>query len=58
MARLADVVSALARWLLGVYVRRPDPPVIPDKRRGGPSHIARGPARRPDENARAQIRDI
>ena len=40
------------RRLLGVYVRRPDPTVIPDKRRGEPSHIAHGPVREPDGHAR------
>jgi hypothetical protein len=46
--------AKLARRLLGVYVRRPDPPAIPGKQRGEPSH----PARRPDGHIPAQIRDI
>ena len=47
------LIATLARRLLGVYVRRPDPSVIPDKRRRGPSRTAHGPARRPDRHARA-----
>jgi hypothetical protein len=36
-----SVIAGLARRLLGVYVRRPDPSVIPDKERGEPT-IQRG----------------
>jgi hypothetical protein len=35
------LVATLARRLLGAYVRRPDPSVIPDKRRQGPDKHAR-----------------
>jgi hypothetical protein len=52
------LIARLARRLLGVYVRRPDPSVIADQRRAEPSHTAHGPARPPDGHARAQIRDI
>jgi hypothetical protein len=45
--RAPRLIATLARRLLGVYVRRPDPSVIPDKRRRGP-----------DRHARASIRDI
>ncbi len=51
-------VARLARRLLGVYVRRPDPPVIPGQQRGEPSRTAHGPARPPDGHARAPTRDI
>jgi hypothetical protein len=47
------LIATLARRLLGVYVRRPDRSVIPDKRRRGPGPTAHGPARRPDRHARA-----
>jgi hypothetical protein len=33
--RAPRLIATLARRLLGVYVRRPDPSVIPDKRRPG-----------------------
>ena len=52
------LIARLARRLLGVYVRRPDPSVIPGQRRAEPSHAAHGPARPPDGHARAQVRDI
>jgi len=52
------LIPRLARRLLGVYVRRPDPPVIPGQRRAEPSRTAHGPARPPDGHPRAQIRDI
>ncbi len=48
-----SLMARLARRLLGVYVRRPDPSVIPDKPRGEPSPVAHGPARQPDGHARA-----
>jgi hypothetical protein len=51
------LIARLARRLLGVYVRRPEPSVIPSKQRGDPSHTANVPARRPDDHAPAQIRD-
>jgi hypothetical protein len=47
-------IAKLARRMLGVYVRRPDPSVIPGKQRGEPSHTAR----RPDGHIPAQIREI
>jgi hypothetical protein len=47
-----NLIARLVRRLLGVYVRRPDPTVIPDKRRGEPSHAAHGPVRQPDGHAR------
>jgi hypothetical protein len=50
--------ARLARRLLGVYVRRPDPSGIPGQQRAEPSRTAHGPARPPDGHARAQIRDI
>ncbi len=52
------LIARLARRLLGVYVRRPDPSAIPDQQRGEPSRTAHGPARPPDGHARTQIRDI
>ena len=52
MSRQApSLIARLARRLLGVYVRRPDPTVIPGKRRGEPSHTAQGPVRQPDGHA-------
>jgi hypothetical protein len=39
------LIARFARRLLRLYVRRPDPSVVPDKRRGEPSHTAHGPAR-------------
>ena len=51
-------IAKLARRMLGVYVRRPDPSVIPRKGRGEPSHTTHHPARRPDGHIPAQIRDI
>jgi len=52
------LIARLARRLLGVYVRRPDPSAIPDQQRAEPSRTAHGPARPPDGHSRAQIRDI
>ncbi len=52
------LTARLARRLLGVCVRRPDPSVIPGRQRAEPSRTAHGPARPPDGHARAQIRDI
>jgi hypothetical protein len=52
------LMARLTRPVLGVYVRRPDPSVIPGKQRGEPSHAAHGPTRRSDGHAQAQIRDI
>ncbi len=46
-----NLIARSVRRLLGVYVRRPDPTVIPDKR-GEPSHTAHGPVRQPDGHAR------
>ena len=46
------LIATLARRLLGVYVRRPDPSAIPDKPRGEPSPAPYGPARQPDGHAR------
>ena len=51
------LIARLARRLLGVYVRRPDPSPIPDQH-AEPSRTAHGPARPPDGHTRAQIRDI
>ena len=51
------LLARVTRRLLGVYVRRPDPPVITDQLGGEPSH-ASGPARPPDRTRPAQIRDI
>ena len=53
-----SVIAKFARRLLGVHVRRPVPPVIPDQQRGQPSHAAHGPARRQDGHALAQIGNI
>jgi hypothetical protein len=53
-----SLIAKFARRLLGVYVRRPVPPVIPDQQRGQPSQAAHGPARRQDGHAPAQIGDI
>jgi len=39
--RAPRLIATLARRLLGVYVRRPDPSVIPDKRSRGPDRHAR-----------------
>jgi hypothetical protein len=47
-----SLIARLARRLVGVSVRRPDPTVIPDKQRGEPGHAVHGPARRPDRHAR------
>lgn len=47
-------IAKLARRMLGVYVRRPDPSLIPGKKRGEPSYTAR----RPDGRVPAQIREI
>jgi hypothetical protein len=52
------LMARLTRRLLGVYVRRPDPSVLPDQQRGEPGRTAHGPVRPPDGHARAQIRDI
>ena len=52
------LIARLARRLLGVSVRRPDPSAIPDHQHAEPSRTAHGPARPPDGHARAQIRDI
>jgi hypothetical protein len=41
------LMAKMTRRLVGVYVRRPDPCVIPDKQRK-PSHAAHGLARRAD----------
>jgi hypothetical protein len=51
------LIARLARRLVGVYVRRPDPSVIPDQQRAEPSRTAHGPARPPDGHAQARIRD-
>ena len=46
LTRQAPRLSArFARRLLGLYVRRPDPSVVPGKQRGEPRHTAHGPAR-------------
>jgi hypothetical protein len=52
------LIARLARRLLGVYARRPDPSAIPGQQRAEPSRTAHGPARPPDGHTRAQIRDI
>jgi len=39
------LIARFTRRLLRLYVRRPDPSVVPDKQRGEPSHTAHGPAR-------------
>ena len=41
------LMAKMTRRLVGVYVRRPDPCVIPETQRK-PSHAAHGPARRAD----------
>ena len=51
------LMARLARRLLGVSVRRPDPSAIPDQQHAEPSRTAHGPARPPDGHTRAQIRD-
>ena len=51
-------IARLARRLLGVYVLRPDPSVIPGKQRGEGSHTAHRPAPRPDGHIPAQTRDM
>jgi hypothetical protein len=51
------LMARLARRLLGVYVRRPDPSATPDQQHAEPSRPAHGPARQPDGHTRAQIRD-
>jgi len=51
-------IARLARRLLGVYVLRPDPSVIPGKQRGERSHTAQHPAGQPDGHIPARIRDI
>jgi hypothetical protein len=51
-------MAKLARRLLGVYVRRPVPSVIPDQQRGQPSHAVHGPRSPSDGHAPVQIRDI
>jgi hypothetical protein len=51
-------IAKFARRLLGVYVRRPVPSVIPDQQRGQPSHAAHGPPSPSDGHAPAQVRDI
>ena len=51
------LTARLARRLLGVHVRRPDPSVIPGQR-AEPSRTAHGPAGPPDGHTREQIRDI
>ena len=45
-----SLIAALARRLLRVYVRRPDPSVIPDEQHAQPSPAAHAPARRPDRH--------
>jgi hypothetical protein len=57
-AQVPRLTARLARRLLGVHVRRPDPSGIPGRQRAEPSRTAHGPARPPDGHARAQIRDI
>jgi len=52
------LMARLTRRLLGVYVRRPDPSVLPGQQRGEPSRTAHGPACPPDGHAPAQIPDI
>ena len=52
------LTARLARRLVGVYVRRPDPSGIPGQQRAEPSRTAHRPARPPDGHAREQIRDI
>jgi len=47
------LIARLARRLLGVYVRRPDPSAIPGQQRAEPSRTAHGPARPPDRHTRA-----
>jgi hypothetical protein len=42
VSQAPSVIAGLARRLLGVYVRRPDPSVIADKERGEPTYAARG----------------
>jgi hypothetical protein len=39
------LIARFARRLLRLYVRRPDPSVVPGKQRGEPRHSAHGPAR-------------
>ena len=51
------LIARLARRLLGVYVRRPDPSANPGQQHAEPSRTAHGPARPPDGHTRAQIRD-
>ena len=47
------LIARLARRLLGVYVRRPDPSATPGQQRAQPSRTAHGPARPPDGHTRA-----
>jgi hypothetical protein len=51
------LMASLTRRLLGVYVRRPDPPAITGQQRGEPGHASE-PARPPDRARPAHIRDI
>ena len=46
------LIARLARRLLGVYVRRPDPSAIPDRQHAEPSRTAHGPPRLPDGHTR------
>ena len=39
------LIAGFARRLLRLYVRRPDPSVVPGKQRGEPRHTADDPAR-------------
>jgi hypothetical protein len=50
------LIARLARRLLGVHVRRPDPSAIPDQQHAEPSRTTRT-ARPPDGHA-GTIRDI
>jgi hypothetical protein len=50
--RAPSLIARSARRVLGVYVRRPDPPVIPDKQRGDPSHTALGSLANRTDHAR------
>jgi hypothetical protein len=39
------LIAGFARRLLRLYVRRPDPSVVPGEQRGEPRHTSRDPAR-------------
>ena len=44
--------AALVRRLLGLYVRKPDLPLLPDEQPGEPCLTARGPNHRAEGDAR------